>query len=259
MKAPEFPEAKGIVMCGDIHGEFNELVFKCCVQYGMTDTVVIVAGDSGFGFERQGYYENIYNRNRGRLSKANNWLLMLRGNHDNPAYFNERPITHQRFMTLPDYSIVQACGHTVLCVGGAVSVDRSYRLNSDRYHLPKADEPLAPNVYWKDEPPLFDMEKLNAISGDYSIDTVVTHTAPSFCELTTKQGLENWVMKDEDLLEQVKKERQTMDDLHHYLKAKSHPLRHWFYGHFHQSWHQEIDGVQYNMLDIMELRELRGV
>ena len=27
--------------------------------------------------------------------------------------------------------------------------------------------------------------------------------------------------------------------------------------HFHQSWHCEIDGVQYNMLDCMELREIR--
>ena len=45
----DFPEAKGVVISGDIHGEFNELVFKCCVQYGMTDTVIIVAGDCGFG------------------------------------------------------------------------------------------------------------------------------------------------------------------------------------------------------------------
>ncbi len=35
-----------------------------------------------------------------------------------------------------------------------------------------------------------------------------------------------------------------------------HPLRHWYYGHFHQSWHQEIEDVQYNLLDIMELRKM---
>jgi len=29
------------------------------------------------------------------------------------------------------------------------------------------------------------------------------------------------------------------------------------YGHFHESWHCEIDGVVYDMLDCMELRELR--
>ena len=29
---------------------------KCCIQYGMTDTLIIVAGDCGFGFERKGAY-----------------------------------------------------------------------------------------------------------------------------------------------------------------------------------------------------------
>lgn len=41
----EFPDAKVIVVSGDIHGEFNQLVYKCCVQYRMTDTLIVVAGD----------------------------------------------------------------------------------------------------------------------------------------------------------------------------------------------------------------------
>lgn len=135
----DFPNAKSIVVSGDIHGDFSQLVYKCYVQYGMTDTVIIVAGDCGFGFEKPGYYENLYKRCRERLSKANNWLLFVRGNHDNPAYFrsalplgsskNLQPIKHKRWMTLPDYSVVKACGHTILCVGGATSIDRTYRMN----------------------------------------------------------------------------------------------------------------------------------
>lgn len=39
-----FPEAKNIVVCGDIHGEFNEVIFKLCVQYQLNDTLLIVAG-----------------------------------------------------------------------------------------------------------------------------------------------------------------------------------------------------------------------
>ena len=97
----EFPKAKGIVVSGDIHGDFTQLVFKCCDQYCMTDTLIIVAGDCGFGFERPGYYENIYTKCNKKLSKANNWLLFIRGNHDNPAYFNLQPIKHRRWMTAP--------------------------------------------------------------------------------------------------------------------------------------------------------------
>lgn len=46
-----FPDCRNIVICGDIHGDFNLLVNKVCVQYQMKDTLVIVAGDCGFGFE----------------------------------------------------------------------------------------------------------------------------------------------------------------------------------------------------------------
>lgn len=31
----EFPKAKGVMVSGDIHGDFKQLVYKCCVQYGM--------------------------------------------------------------------------------------------------------------------------------------------------------------------------------------------------------------------------------
>ena len=48
MKIFEYNEAKQVVVCGDIHGAFETMVFKICVQYGMTDTLVIVAGDGGF-------------------------------------------------------------------------------------------------------------------------------------------------------------------------------------------------------------------
>jgi len=263
----EFPEAKAVVVSGDIHGEFTKLVFKCCEQYGMRDTLIIVAGDCGFGFEREGYYEGIYRKCSRRLSKNNNWVLFVRGNHDNPAFFrsalplgpskNLTPINHRRWMTLPDYSVVKACGHTILCVGGATSVDRMVRMTAKRYHLPNPEDPLAPNVYWHNEAPMYDEQRLDALDKVCAVDTVVTHTAPSFCELSSHFGLLDWAEHDSTLLEDVAQERKAMDNLQAYLYSRNHPLRYWFYGHFHQSWHCEIDGVQYNMLDCMELREVR--
>ena len=204
------------------------------------------------------YVEEAVITSMNELMKQTAWIKTgsVRGNHDNPAYFNDYPIKHRRWMTIPDYSIVKACGHHILCVGGAISVDRSYRISDPHYHVSKNDEPLARNIYWANEYPVFAVEKLDAISESCAIDTIITHTAPSFCELTSKSGLTNWAIRDEDLMAHVKYERQVIDKILNYLKTKDHPLRHWFYGHFHQSWHQEIDNVQYNMLDIMELRVL---
>ena len=126
-----YPEAKGVVVCGDIHGAFEEMVFKLCVRYGKTDTLLIVAGDCGFGFEKPGYYEQIFTKVSRRLTKASNWVVMIRGNHDDPAYFQEQRIHHERFRSIPDYSIVTSCGHTILCIDGAISIDRTYRLTVD--------------------------------------------------------------------------------------------------------------------------------
>ena len=36
MKLFEYPEAKQIIVSGDIHGDFRTLVFKLCVQYECT-------------------------------------------------------------------------------------------------------------------------------------------------------------------------------------------------------------------------------
>ena len=252
----EFPQAKSIVVSGDIHGDFSQLVYKCCVQYSMKDTLIIVAGDCGFGFYKFGSYEYVYQKCRDKLSKANNWLVFVRGNHDNPAYYEEDVVKHKRWMTIPDYSVIKACGHSILCVGGATSIDRLYRIMSENWHPLETDVPLAPNVYWPNEQPYYDELKLDAIDEKFAIDTVITHTSPSFCELSSHHGLYEWAIRDEDLIDDVKHERKVMDNLHAYLYAKNHPLRYWFYGHFHQSWHSEIEGVQYNMLDIMEIREI---
>lgn len=89
-----YPDVKSVVICGDVHGEFRELAFRLCVRYGMSDTLLIVAGDCGFGFEKPAYYEQVFSRISPKLSKANNYIAMVRGNHDDPSYFNEQRVRH---------------------------------------------------------------------------------------------------------------------------------------------------------------------
>lgn len=244
----DFPEAESIIVSGDIHGDYNLLVNKLCVQYSMTNTLLIVAGDCGFGFNKSEYYEQIVRKNNKRMRKANNWIVFVRGNHDAPQYFNGETFKKERFIAVPDYSVLTVCGHSILCVGGAVSIDRGYRKEAMRTKN-KA-------YYWPDEMPVFDAEKLKAVGSRFAIDTVITHTAPSFCELFQKDIPEEFLIGDDTLLADMKHERQVMDDLCEALIAQGHPLSHWFYGHFHQSRNVSIDGILFAMLDIMEFRQL---
>lgn len=253
-----FPKAKTIVVSGDIHGDFNQLVFKLCVQYKLTDTLLIVAGDCGFGFEKKEYYEQMVRRNAKRMNQANNWIVFVRGNHDNPAYFDGVMFSYKRFIAVPDYTILQACNHTILCVGGAISIDRVYRIkewNKRKYRVHSnelKENGVSRNLYWKDEAPIYDSDKMNAIRTNFLIDTVITHTAPSHCELFLKDNLNQWAVNDPSLIENVQSERETMNVLLYRLNTDNHPVSHWYYGHFHQSWHSAIGGILYQMLDIME-------
>ncbi len=41
---------------------FKGVVHKLCIQYGLTDALLIIAGDCGFGFEKLGYYNRVAGR-----------------------------------------------------------------------------------------------------------------------------------------------------------------------------------------------------
>ncbi len=250
----EFPKAKNIVVSGDIHGDFKALVYKCCMQYQITDSLILVAGDCGFGFERQGYYESVYKKCIKRLQRNNNWIVFIRGNHDNPAYFDGKRVNYKRWKAVQDYTIIKACGHTILCVGGAISIDRTLRQTAN--YLETGEGELTPYVYWPNEPPVYDETKLDAINKICAVDIVVTHTSPSFCERSSHIFLESWAIRDKTLLEEVANERKVMDNIQIYLHIHNHPVQYWFYGHFHESWHSEINDIKYRLLDIMELAQV---
>ena len=91
------------------------------------------------------------------MNQANNWIVFVRGNHDNPAYFDGATFYYKRFIAVPDYTILQACNHTILCVGGAISIDRIYRINEwnkrkYRVHSNEAQENESPRKgEWQNE------------------------------------------------------------------------------------------------------------
>jgi len=49
-------KAKQIIVSGDVHEAFTELVDQLCDRYRFRDTLLIVAGDGSFGFAEIEHY-----------------------------------------------------------------------------------------------------------------------------------------------------------------------------------------------------------
>ncbi|MDR1762782.1 MAG: hypothetical protein LBR64_02325 [Dysgonamonadaceae bacterium] len=92
---------------------------------------MIVCGDIGMGFQKDEYYFLMFKKLNLKLSRNNNHLVMFRGNHDNPDYFNGSFKKYRYIHIIPDYTVVSVLSINVLCVGGPVSVDRHYRINME--------------------------------------------------------------------------------------------------------------------------------
>jgi len=118
-----------LVFVGDIHGEFVELIEKLAGT-GIEKSSLIQVGDFGLGFKSQktegAELENINTM----LAASENTLYVIRGNHDNPNYFNHAS-NYSNIQFLSDYSLLTIEGLTILLVGGAIFLSsQSLRLGT---------------------------------------------------------------------------------------------------------------------------------
>lgn len=238
-----------VIVSGDIHAKINELVEKITDQYDIQNSLIIVAGDVGMGFKENNYYLELFKEIETILKKNNNTLFLVRGNHDNPEIWNDNidfkaywqdTVSHIRL--IKDYTVITTQtaseSHNILCVGGALSIDRTARTIGKNY--------------WSNEPFVYDESKVESLVG---ITAVVTHSAPSFCEPILKNGIKNWMEVDKDIEEDCNKERNDHTLLYNKLKEKN-TITKWFYGHFHYSHRIQIDNTLFCLCGIMELVEL---
>ncbi len=260
------------VLCvGDLHGSFKDISYFI-KTYNIQNSTIIFCGDFGIGFYKPDYYKQEFSRITKECKKRNVYVLAVRGNHDDVQEFNGNTYKKGKYIkTLRDYTIVQFYGlddieekgeaFNVIAIGGAISIDRTYRLaRTERraleymhYHFCPFEEAFrkCQQEYWLGEEPFFDKDKLDEIkSSGIKIDAVCTHTCPHFCIPYTKDGIQGWLLEDSKLEADIDHERQTMSNIYHRLLEDEHPISKWCYGHYHFHNTEKIDNVTFHLLDM---------
>ena len=222
-------DTKPIFYIGDHHGDWKQL-FWFANRLKLENCYLISVGDSGIGFRpKNEQIENINVLNN-KFKKLDITFMSIRGNHDDPSYYNgDNKIQLDNFQTIEDYTVMEHNGKLIQFIGGATSIDRSMRREGISY--------------WSGESLNFQKDGLQ------KVDTLVSHTAPSWC---FPQGFNemvySWAREDADLLEELTDERAVMSEIAKVCQPSLH-----LYGHFHDSWSEEINGCKHRLLNINEI------
>ena len=224
-------EYSNIIYVGDLHGEFNEFVqsTKDC-----TNSLYILTGDLGLGCKKRDIEIDDFSKAEYTLASNNNCVIIIRGNNDNPAYFKKKSgyrndvlYDSPHIILVPDYSIIYTKNHTILCIGGAYSINRWNK--NCWYKNEQVTKPIA--SFYEN------IEKNNI-----HIDIVVSHTAPLFCppiEFSAKPKKQASIS--------LYKERLLLKGIYEKLNNK-YKIQKWVYGHFHAS-----NTIQYNKTKFISL------
>lgn len=262
---------------GDIHGNFNTFK-KYIKRYEIKDSIFIICGDCGLGFSSYDGDINEVVRLNKLLVENNCYIICVRGNHDKPSLFNgEKRFEYGNIICVPDYTVISSYIDentdndpidNILCVGGGISIDRIQRkqlyLERIKNYLkynPNGDRSKVRELYWEDEIPIYDEEKLDNIKKyGLLISNVITHTSPSFTNPHDKVGISHFLSEDKKLNDDLNYEREVMDKIFNYLKTNQpNILENWFYGHFHSTNIEVIQGVKFNMLGIEVMTEINSI
>lgn len=253
----EYQTEKTTIYCtGDIHGNFGTLLNFSSRK--LSDCAVVCCGDIGMGFHKRQYYDNMFAEMNRRLADKGVEFYMLRGNHDDPSYFEEaydNGIIH----LVPDYSVLSTGnGKHVLMVGGATSIDRMDRIafdlkNKHKYLLHHPGVGTVPTTYWPAEGPVYNAISLGEmVKAGITVDMVCTHTCPSFCHPTDKEGLRPFLDRDTSLEIEIDNEREVMDKIYRWLCDNGMRPGTWCYGHYHRHNFEVIDGTRFVLLDMCD-------
>jgi len=230
-----------ILLLGDIHGNWN-VIKSHCKKFEIKNTYIIQVGDFGIGFDKPSNEENKLGELNKFLRINNNELLAIRGNHDDPKPFRDN-LKLSNIEFLPDYTVRNLCGKNFLFVGGAISVDRSYRIKRGE-------------GWWEDEVFILDEDKILPMR---NINIVITHTNPDFISPLGTGGkggiVAEYAQYDSKLIMDLIEERNKVSKMYDIL-SMNNVIESWWHGHYHYSSTEMFRETKFTLLSIDEFKEL---
>ena len=224
-----------VIAIGDVHGSFNDLIFKL-KRLEISNTLLIQLGDFGVGFNKE--TEDILTLIQldSLLKDSDNFLIIVRGNHDNPAFFSNPNLQFENIILVKDYELFNFKSKQLnknlkfLCVGGGISIDRSRRKLGIGYWPDEVVKNIPPNIYNMNE----------------AIDYLFMHTGPDFLKLNCF-NINNDIKLETDLLN----ERVIINNLIDRINFKT-----FYCGHFHINNEVNIHNKRYVTINILEFKQI---
>ena len=245
-----------LLFLGDIHGNFS-VISQYIKKYELKNLHIIQVGDFGVGFQRLDKEKRMLEMLNPVLKKNEIHVWAIRGNHDYKPYFDNDPFGLSNIHLVADYEVLKLAGKNILCIGGAVSVDRTWRLTKKQRMGIFDNEVLGVESWWPNEVFQLDSCKLADMR---NIDILLTHTAPHYCEPDNTFGFGYFVddivrqTGDDKLKTDLLFERQQVTEALEILKLNNTIELH-IYGHFHKSWNSRLYDINHRLLNVDELWE----
>ncbi len=227
-----------MIVVGDVHGDLRSVV-ATIQRLGITGQNLIQVGDVGLGFmSKLRDISNLMVIDE-IMQETRNMLYMIRGNHDNPEFWDIDWTTVygiKNVVLVKDYSVIEIENKQVFFLGGGISIDRLARTEGVNY--------------WKDEVVVLDEEKIKLCE---NADTIITHIAPTICYPSSLNNMVEGYIYNEaklgrDLKTELEEERKIMDTIQDSTSASE-----WYYGHYHRNNVEIIGDIKYVCVDILQM------
>jgi len=220
-----------LYVVGDVHGNYKELIFRIINRYDIKDSNILILGDFGIGFDKT--MPDLYRWSEKKLEKNNIEIDVLRGNHDDPEYF-DGDHDYPRLKFLKDHTEYDLANHKVYIIGGANSIDIDYidEFGEKRHRIEGVD-------WWSKE----DIIRKDKDLFPTKVDVIATHSAPLiFDPIITRSPL-----LSEQQYEKILSERRYLDVVLKEINADF-----WYYGHYHKTYSGSYGKLLYRCLPPLE-------